>query len=104
LSLHYLFNSVVITEDVKADSLSTKQFIKCLKDLEVKPQEAVYVSSKPNRGIQCANEAGIVTVRIRQGDSAAEEPKSPAAKAKYEINRLSEILETLSALQEKPPK
>jgi putative hydrolase of the HAD superfamily len=102
LSVHYLLNSVVITEDVKADNLSTKQFMKCLKDLGVKPQEAVYVSSKPNKEIQCANEAGIVTVRIRQGDSAIEEPKFPKAKAKYEINRLSEIFETLNALQEKP--
>jgi len=102
LGVHHLFHSVVITEDLKATNLSTKQFIKCLEDLGVKPQESVYVSSRPNKEIRCANEAGIVTVRIRQGDSAIEELKSPKAKAKYEISRLSEILETLKALQEKP--
>ncbi len=104
LGVHHLFHSVVITEDLKATNLGVKQFMKCLKDLGVKSQESVYVSSRPNKEIQCANEAGIVTVRIRQGDSAMEELKSPKAKAKYEISCLSEILEILKALQEKPSK
>jgi hypothetical protein len=35
---------------------------------------------------------------MRQGDAAFEEPMSPKAKAVYEINQLSEIIETLDAL------
>ncbi|MBS7614716.1 TIGR02253 family HAD-type hydrolase [Candidatus Bathyarchaeota archaeon] len=99
LGVHHLFHSVVIAEDLKTDVLSVKHFAKCLENLEAKPQEAVYVSSRPNKEIQCANEAGIITARIRQGDSAIEEPVKPGAKAMYEITRLSEIIETLSELQ-----
>ncbi len=98
LGVHHLFHSVVISEDVKGEKLSTKPFKKCLEELGVKPKEAVYVSAKPNKEILCANEAGIVTVRMRQGDAAVEEPTSPKAKAAYEISQLSEIIETLDAL------
>ncbi len=98
LGVHHLFHSVVISEDVKDEKLSTKPFKQCLEELDVKPKEAVYVSAKPNKEILCANEAGIVTVRIRQGDAAVEEPTSPKAKATYEISRLSEISEALNAL------
>jgi len=99
LGVHYMFHSVVISEDVEAEKLGIKPFKKCLEDLDVKPVEAIYISSRPNKEILYANEAGITTVRIRQGDTAFEEPESPKAKAKYEVNRLSEILNTLDTLK-----
>jgi putative hydrolase of the HAD superfamily len=104
LGVHYLFHSVVISEDAETEKLSTKPFEKCLEDLNVEPKEALYVSSRCNKEILYANEAGITTVRIRQGDTAFEEPESPKAKAKYEINRLSEILNTLEALKKEKSK
>jgi len=98
MGVHHLFHSVVISEDVKDERLSSRPFRQCLDELGVKPEEAVYVSAKPNREILCANEAGIVTVRIRQGDAAVEEPTSSKANASCEISRLSEIIATLDAL------
>jgi putative hydrolase of the HAD superfamily len=98
LGVHHLFHSVVISEDVKDEKLSTKPFKKCLDELSVKPKEAVYVSARPNKEILCANEVGIITVRMRQGDTAVEEPMSQKAKAVYEISQLSEIIETLDTL------
>jgi putative hydrolase of the HAD superfamily len=98
LGIHHLFHSVVISEDVKDEKLSTKPFKKCLDELSVQPKEAVYVSARPNKEILCANEIGIITVRMRQGDTAVEEPMSQKAKAVYEISQLSEIIETLDSL------
>ncbi len=98
LGVHHLFHSVIISEDVKDEKLSTKPFKKCLDELSVKPKEAIYVSARPNKEILCANEVGIVTVRMRQGDTAVEEPMSQKAKAVYEISQLSEIIETLDSL------
>ena len=98
LGVHHLFHSVVISEDVKDERLSARPFRQCMQELGVKPEEAVYVSAKPNKEILCANEAGVATVRIRQGDAAVEEPTSSKAKASCEISRLSEVIATLDAL------
>jgi len=98
LGVHHLFHSVVISEDVKDERLSARPFKRCMEELSVKPEEAVYVSAKPNEEILCANEAGIVTVRIRQGDAVVEEPMSIKANASCEISRLSEVIATLDAL------
>jgi len=100
LGIHYLFHSVVIAEDLGTEEFTVKLFKRCLENLEAKPEEAIYVSSKPNKGILYANRAGLITVRIRKGDSCIEEPESFEAKSKYEIERLSEIFTTLNTLKQ----
>jgi len=99
LGVHHLFHSVVISEDLGTEEFSADLFKKCLEDLEVKPEETIYVSSKPNKGILYANKASVITVRMRKGDSAVEEPELPEAKAKYEIEQLSEIFGVLDTLE-----
>ena len=102
LGIHHLFHSVVIGEDLGTEEFNVDIFRKCLENLKVKPEETVYVSCRPNAGILHANRAGVVTVRMRKGDSRIEEPKSPEAQAKYEIERLSEIFDVLGNLERTP--
>jgi len=99
LGIHHLFHSVVISEDSGTEEFSVDVFKECLEELEAKPRETIYVGSKPNKGILYANRAGMITVRIRKGDSVAEEPAQPEGKAKYEIERLSEIFGVFEALE-----
>jgi len=99
LGVHHLFHSVVISEELGTEEFSTSLFKKCLEDLGVKPEETVYVSSRPKEGILYANKSGVITVRMRKGDSSVEEPELPEAKAKYEIERLSEIFGMLDNLK-----
>jgi len=98
LGVDHLFHCVVISEDIGTEEFSIDVFAKCMKDLEARPEETLYVSSKPNKGILHANKAGAVTVRVRKGDAFAEEPEGPEAKAKHEIEQLSEILGLLETL------
>jgi len=98
LGVDHIFHSVLISEDLGTEKLSVDQFHEGTRRLDAKPEEAIYVSSKPNRGILYANRAGLITVRIRKGDFLAEEPEATEARAKYTIERLSEILDILEAL------
>jgi len=98
LGVDHIFHSVLISEDLGTEELDVNQFLEGTSRLNVKPEEALYVSSKPNRGILYANRAGLVTVRVRRGDSFAEKPKTLEARAKYTIDRFSEILDILGAV------
>jgi len=98
LGVDHIFHSVLISEDLGTEELSVDQFYEGARRLDAKPEEALYVSSKPDRGILCANKAGLITVRIKRGDSSTEEPKELEARAKYTIDRLSEILNVLDAM------
>jgi len=98
LGIDHIFHSVLISEDLGTEELTVDQFYEGTRKLNVKPEEALYVSSKPNRGILRANKAGLTTVWIRRGDSYVKKPKEPEAVAKYVIDRLSEILDVLDEL------
>ncbi len=99
LGIHHLFHSVVVSEDLGTEELSVDIFKECLNELGSRPEETIYVSSRPNRAILYANRAGMISVRIKKGDSLVEEPELPEAKAKYEIERLSEIFTVLDTLE-----
>jgi len=98
LGIDHIFHSVIISEDLGTEELTVDQFYEGTRRLNAKPEETLYVSSKPNKGILYANKAGLITVRLRRGDSIAEEPKVSEAKAKYMIDRLSGIFDVLDAI------
>jgi len=99
LGIHHFFHSVLISEELGTENFSVNLFRKCCTNLGLKPEETIYVSSRPNKGILHANRAGLTTVRLRKGDSSIEEPELPEAKADYEIERLSEIFGMLERPQ-----
>ena len=45
------------------------------------------------------NKVRVVSIRIRRGESRIDEPKSPEAKPKYQINKLSEVFEILKKIE-----
>lgn len=98
MRLHHLFHSVVISEELGSIKLTSEVFEKCLKDLRVKPNESLYVSSRPNEAILHANKAGLITVRLRMGDHVVEKAEEAEAEAKYEITRLSEIFDVIKII------
>ena len=99
LGLHHLFHSVIISEEYGAKELNSELFKKCLKELNAEPSESIYVSSRLNRAILHANKAGLISVRLKKGDHYVEEPKSIEARAKYEIDNLSQIFDVLEILE-----
>ncbi len=99
LGIHPLFHSVVIAEDLGREEFNVDMFKKCMEDLKAKPEETIYVSCRPNTGILHANKAGVITVRMRKGDSRIDEAESPEAQARYEIERLSEIFDVLENVE-----
>ncbi len=99
LSVHHLLHSVAISEEYGTPELTSKVFKKCLKKLDAKPWESLYVSSRLNKVILHANRAGLISVRLKRGDHCVEEPESEEAKAKYEIEALAEIFEILRNIE-----
>ena len=51
LGIHHFFHSVVISEAVGAEKINVEMFKIALKELNVKPDEAIYVSSNLDKGI-----------------------------------------------------
>ncbi|RLI11934.1 haloacid dehalogenase [Candidatus Bathyarchaeota archaeon] len=100
LGVDHIFHLVIISEDMGSEEFIIEEFIEAARRLNVKPDEAVYVSSKPNRGIFYANRAGYITVRIRRGDSFAERPREVESVADYVIDSLTEIFDILKSLDE----
>jgi len=98
LGVDHIFHSVLISEDLGTEEISVDQFLEGTRRLDVEPEETLYVSSKPNEGILYANKAGLVTVRVRRGDSFVEKPKALEARPKYTIDRLSDILDLLNEI------
>jgi len=99
LGIHHLFHSVVISEEYGTMELTSEVFKGCLKALDVKPGESIYVSSRLNKAIQHANKAGLISVRLIRGDHYVEKPESADANAKYEIERISGIFEIIKAIK-----
>lgn len=98
LGVHHLFHSVVISEECGSMELNSSVFLRCLGELNSRPDEALYVSSRPNEAIIYANRAGLITVRLRRGNHRMEIPEAAEARAAYEIENLSEIFDILKAL------
>jgi putative hydrolase of the HAD superfamily len=97
LGIQHLFHRVVISEDIKKDTITPEMFKLVLKDLGVLPEETLFVGNQLDTDILCANKVGVVSVRMRKGEHRVEEPKSPEMAPKCEINKLSEIFEVLKA-------
>jgi putative hydrolase of the HAD superfamily len=72
-----------------------------LKDLKIKPEQAIFVGSRPEPEILCANKAKVASVRIRRGENRTHEPESSGSTPKFEISRLSEVFTVLEEIEKK---
>lgn len=94
LGLQHLFQAVVVSEDLKLNQLTEEVLHQVTRELDVAPAETVYVGVNPNNEIQIANRAGLITVRLRKGESKLEK----GSDQRYEINQLSELVRLVSEL------
>jgi len=94
LGLQHLFQAVVVSEDLKLNQLTEEVLHQVTRELDVAPAETVYVGVNPNNEIQIANRAGLITVRLRKGESKLEK----GSDQRYEINQLSELVRLVTQL------
>jgi len=99
LGVQHLFHFATFSEQTGTTPIEEELFKSAIEELKFQPAEAIYVGNRLDTEIKSANEIGITSVRIRRGEYGIEEPLSPRLKAKYEISKLSEILEILKKLK-----
>jgi putative hydrolase of the HAD superfamily len=92
LGLQHSFHAVVVSEDLGLEKLDRSVIEKTVQALGVEPGQAIYVGAHPNVEIAAANEARLISVRLRKGES---KPEKAESQAKYEISKLSEILQLI---------
>ena len=96
LGLQHIFHTVVISEDLGLEGFSKEVIERAVNSLGVLAGETMYVGAHPNEELKAANEAGVISVRLRRGESKTE--KASEAKPQYEISKLSEILPLIQKL------
>ena len=90
LGLDKYFQAVdIFTKD------STKNFNKIFTRLNIQPEESVVIGDRISSEIIEGNRAGAVTVWIRQGKFAMDEPGEKIEQPDYTIYNLSELLDIL---------
>jgi putative hydrolase of the HAD superfamily len=99
LGIQHLFHHVLISEEIKENTVTPKMFEVVLKEFDASPKETVFVGNQLDTDILCANKAGVISVRMRKGEHRVEEPKSPDMAPKHEINKISEIFSVLKKLE-----
>ena len=95
LGLQYLFQAVVVSEDLKLNQLTEQVLEQVARQLNVDIRETAYIGVDPDSEINVANRAGLNTIRLRKGQAKLEKGTT---NPRYEINKLSEIIQLLSKL------
>lgn len=100
LGIQHIFHFVTISEELGLETFDSDLFKTALKKADVKPQEAIFVGSRLEPEIMSANRAGVISVRIRRGEHRVESPEKTETKPRYEIDKLSEILDIIRKVEE----
>ena len=95
LGLQHFFQYVLISEEVELKNISHELFKMALEKLNLKPSEVAFVGKRLNTDILNANKVGIVSVRMRRGESRGEEAENDEMKPRHEVIKLSDILKIL---------
>jgi len=101
LGIQHLFDCVIISEEIGAQTMKPELFQSVLKPFKVRPEQTIYIGNKLETEILCANKAKVISVRIRKGENRTQESESPATTPKYEINKLSDVFKVIEKV-EKP--
>ncbi len=96
LGLQYCFHAVVISEDLGLDTFSKEVIERAVKLLGVPSSETIFVGTNPKTEMAVADDAHLIPVRLRRGDSRSE--KASESKARHEVDKLSEILQLVGSL------
>jgi putative hydrolase of the HAD superfamily len=96
LGLQHLFDIVVTSQDMKLDRLTESVLKHTLDELDAHAANALFVGVHPEKEIDVANRAGLISVRLRRGNSKLD--RTGETKPKYEISKLSELMQLLTKL------
>lgn len=94
LNLHYIFDVVVTFEDTGERKPLPGPFLKALKELKVKPDEALMIGDWEERDIVGAAQVGMRTVFARYGDTFG----TVETNADFEISDIKELLSILDSI------
>jgi putative hydrolase of the HAD superfamily len=95
LGIQHLFDSVLSSEEVGSQVMKPEMFRPVLKTFTVRPSQTIFVGNKLETDILCANEAKVISVRIRKGENRTKEPESAKTRPEYEISKISEIFKVI---------
>lgn len=96
LGLQHCFHAVVVSEDLGLEGFTKTVIERTVHELGVEAAETIFLGAHPNGEIAAANEAGVISIRVRMGNSKLE--KASSSQPKHEISKLSEILELVQRL------
>jgi putative hydrolase of the HAD superfamily len=98
LGLQHLFHHVTVND---GDGLVLKNFREILESLNVESAETVFVGARVEKEIKAANEAEVISVRMRKGEFRSEEPSTSNGIPRFEISKLSEIFSVIRQVERK---
>jgi putative hydrolase of the HAD superfamily len=99
LGIQHFFERVCISEEFGLKKMAPRLFEICLQEFSNKPAEVIFIGNDLTSDIVSANKAGVISVRIRMGDSRIGEPVNSDEKPKYEIRNLSEIISIINKIE-----
>ncbi len=95
--LNEYFDLVITKSDVKRQKNSPIPFNSALKQLKIKPEEAIMIGDRIERDIHVPNKIGIKTCFARYG--VENPPELGKSNADFEINKFEELIKVLEKLQ-----
>lgn len=95
LGIQHFFHNVTMCEELGLKELTPKAFGAALESLGVEAEGAIYVADRLEGKVEVANNVGLNTVKILRGQFKGEEASRREMKPRYEITRLSELVEIL---------
>jgi len=96
-------NAIFIADQIGFSKPNKKLYLRACRSVGVTPGEAMYVGDNPVNDIDPANEAGMITVRVRRGGKY--DDVQSATPPQYEVNDLTELCGIVKAefeVQESP--
>jgi len=96
LQLHNIVDAVVTYEDTGVRKPAPEPFLFILKELDVRPDEALMVGDWPARDVGGARALGIRTVYARYGDTSGER----CSDADYAVDDVADVIRIVDELNE----
>lgn len=96
LKLDDFFDVIITKADARKQKNHTAPFKVALRQLEIKPEQAIMVGDRIDRDVNTAKKIGMHTIYARYGNEHP--PEKGKSGADFEINDVSEILNILSDL------
>lgn len=95
LKIRPFFDDIQISESIGGHDQKKRLILTCLRNLKIKPEEAMLVGDKIKTDIVSANKLGLTTVRIIHGRYKDEKSRSELEKPTYTIKEISELIKIL---------